>query len=475
MLFNSFSYLLLFLPVVVAGSVLARRLGGARAAQGWVLAASLFFYLWWKPANLPYLLGSILVNWLLARAIAAAQDQRRKQILRLGLVLNVGYLCVFKYLNFFLRGFPFLASRGIHIPDLDFPLGISFFTLAQIMYLVDCYEGLMPASSLFDHATFTSFFPYVISGPISKAKRIVHQFPDFGGTAETRFDGFSRGLYLFSFGLCKKVILADAYARVANYGYSSARNLSALEGWIFAGAYTLQVYFDFSGYTDMAIGSAAMLGIQLPPNFDAPLRSKSIIEFWQRWHISLTNFITTYLYTPIVKSFRKATLTTASIATILSMSIAGLWHGPRWTFVVFGLLHGVGLAVNQYWKKKKLPKPVAPLSWLLTFLLVVVAFVFFRSATVPAAISMLRRMTDLHHPLGMRNIQDMVAAGLKLRIFGIPLLLGIVFAFFGKSSEELGREFRPGVRRSFVSAALFLIGMLFLRSVITNPFVYFAF
>ncbi len=176
MLFSSFSYIFLFLPSVVIVSMLARRVSGPRGAQVCVLLASLLFYAWWKPTNLPYLAVSIVVNWLLAHAMSGMEQPRRKHLLVTGLVLNVGYLCIFKYINFLLGSFSFLAPGRFHLPDFEFPLGISFFTLSQIMYLVDCYEELLPALSLFDHATFVSFFPYVISGPIARAKRMAHQF-----------------------------------------------------------------------------------------------------------------------------------------------------------------------------------------------------------------------------------------------------------------------------------------------------------
>lgn len=377
--FNSFGYIFLFLPVVFFICQLARRLSTSKAPQICVLLASMFFYAWSKPEHLAYLLGSILVNWQIARMIANAAPQRRKQFLQAGLVLNIGFLCVFKYLNFFIGNIPYFAHHKLLVPDLAFPLGISFFTLAQIMYLVDCYEELILPSSLFDHATFVSFFPYIISGPISRAKRILHQFSTLNAAASPSAEAVARAMFLFSLGLIKKVVLADAFSKAADFGFSNIGSLSTIEAWCLASAYALQLYFDFSGYSDMAIASALLLGIEVPRNFDAPLRSLSIIEFWQRWHISLSSFITTYLYTPILRSFQRATLATAAIATLLAMTIAGLWHGPAWTFVIFGVIHGVGLVINQYWKKKKMPVLPDWLCWLLTFALLDLGFVFFRS------------------------------------------------------------------------------------------------
>jgi hypothetical protein len=274
MLFNSFTFLLVFLPLVVVLTIVARALLGPRAAQLLVLAASVVFYSWFKPANLWYLGASILINFLLAQRITKLEQPGRKRLLVLGLILNVAYLCVFKYLNFLFGSILFLGHGKLRLPDLAFPLGISFFTLSQIMYLVDCYEGLLPALSLFDHATFVAFFPYIISGPIAKAKRMAHQFGNFGGEAGTRSALISRGLFLFTIGLFKKVVFADAFATIANIGFNTGSRFSAAEAWIFSISYTLQLYFDFSGYSDMAIGAGMMLGGRDPDQLRRPAALK---------------------------------------------------------------------------------------------------------------------------------------------------------------------------------------------------------
>lgn len=470
--FNSFLFLLVFLPLVVLLSIAARKLSGPRAAQVAVLTASIVFYGWFKPANLGYLGASILVNFLLARAMANAEQPRRKRLLISGLVLNVGYLCFFKYLNFLLANLLFLGSFT-RLPDFEFPLGISFFTLSQIMYLVDCYEGLLPALSLLDHATFVSFFPYVISGPIAKAKRMAHQFDNFGGLPGERTTLIARGLYQFTIGLFKKVIFADAFASIANLGFGTGVRLSALEAWVFSICYTMQIYFDFSGYSDMAIGAAMMLGIEVPRNFDAPLRSKSIIEFWQRWHISLTNFITTYLYTPILKKFERATLITSGIATVIAMTIAGLWHGPSWTFVAYGVIHGCALAVNQYWRKKKMPKIPLFVSWLLTFVTVNLALIFFRSSTMREATSMTIALVNPHHAFGMALLAA-VRTSITARVIA-AIMAGIVVAFYGKSSDQLTREFEPRSWNSAAVAGMVVACWLAMIFNTTREFIYFKF
>jgi D-alanyl-lipoteichoic acid acyltransferase DltB (MBOAT superfamily) len=290
---------------------------------------------------------------------------------------------------------------------------------------------------------------------------------------ETRLALISRGLYVFTMGLFKKVLLADAFAKIANPGFVPGVHLSALEVLCCSVAYTLQIYFDFSGYSDMAIGSAFMLGIEIPRNFDAPLRSKSVIEFWTRWHISLSQFITTYLYTPIVKSLWRVSLFTSALATFIAMTIAGLWHGPAWTFVAYGVLFGLALAINQYWRKKKMPVLPAFLSWLVTFAVVDIALLFFRSVSLAAALQMLASLFNPHNPLDVALLKPAVA---EMSIVGTAMIpLGIVLAFFGKSSDELSREFKPTLFNALATGAVFVGSCLFMAFNTSQSFLYFQF
>jgi D-alanyl-lipoteichoic acid acyltransferase DltB (MBOAT superfamily) len=475
MAFDTFSYIVLFLPIVLLSLHLARLSKIQILPQVSILVASAVFYAWTSPTNLAYLVGSILANWLIARSMTGATELRRKRILQLGLVLNIVFLSVFKYLNFFIGNIPYMVRRHIQVPNLGLPLGISFFTLAQIMYLVDCYEELIPPSSLFDHATFVSFFPSVISGPISRAKRILHEFPALNGRTGPSSETMACAIYLFSLGLIKKVVLAAAFSQPADFGFSNMQRLSAVEAWMTVSSYTLQIYFDFSGYTDMAIASALMLGIELPRNFDAPLRSKSIIEFWQRWHITLSGFITTYLYTPILTSFKRATLLTAAFATLIAMAIAGLWHGPSWNFVLFGVVHGAALATNQFWRKKKMPKLPRWLSWLVTFVVIDLAFLFFRAPDLSTANRCLPHLIGFNGGIGIENLRGVNGTGMVGLIFLFSQLIGTGAAFFGKTSDQLAREFKPTWTTYVAASAYLLIAFLFINSNVGKPFVYFRF
>jgi D-alanyl-lipoteichoic acid acyltransferase DltB (MBOAT superfamily) len=475
-LFHSFQYFLVFLPVVALVHAWLRRRGGSAPARAWLLAASLVFYAWARPSFVPLLLGSILFNWAVARVIAARGDsdetaRGRKWLLRFGLAGNILFLASFKYVNFAFRTVAALHGPHWQLPDWAFPLGISFFTLTQVMYLVDVYQGLNGANSLFDHALFVSFFPYLASGPLVRARLTVRQFHQVQ-LRPGRLEVAAKGLYLFSIGLAKKAVLADSFAAIADVGFAAPTHASFVEGWIFAFAFLLQLYFDFSGYSDMAVGSAWMLGIDIPMNFNAPLRARSISEFWQRWHISLSNFITNYLYTPMLRAFPKATLWTSVGCTILAMTIAGFWHGPAWTFGIFGLLHGVALGSNQVWKKRKLTMP----DWLglvLTQCFVAVTMVFFRSADVPAAIALLSRMVPHGDLFGIATLRMVVPMTPTLILR--PVAAGVAAAFFFRSSFELANGFVPLFRTAMVTALLVLAAMFFLNSTPAKQFVYFAF
>jgi D-alanyl-lipoteichoic acid acyltransferase DltB (MBOAT superfamily) len=475
MLFHSFVYFLAFLPAMAVAVSLLRKGGGPRAAQAVILVGSLFSYARSGPSNVPYLLGSIVANWAFGRWIGRAEgDAAKKRAVTVALVANIAYLATFKYANFFLRALPALGLPKVALPDLGFPLGISFFTLTQIMYLMDCYEGLVQPNDLVEHATFVSFFAYVTSGPLARAKSMMKQLRDRGLSGKEREDQLAAGLYQLAMGLFKKVFFADSFGRVADLGFASPGKLSTLEAWLVSLAYTLQIYFDFSGYSDMAVGSARLLGFDIPKNFDAPYRSKTVTEFWQRWHISLSGFITTYLYTPILQSFRKATLRTGAIATLLAMTIAGLWHGPAWTFIVFGALHGGALVVNLVWKKRKKKLP-APLAWALTFAFVNLAFVFFRSPDLPSALALAGHLVPRPgSPLGsLALVGDVEALG-GATLF--PALAGgVIAAFFGKSTDELVREHRPSFWTALGTAVMLLVSFLYMNSRILKQFVYFNF
>lgn len=473
MIFSSFPYVFIFLPVVVVTYAFAQTKIGARSAQVFLILSSLIFYSWTKPSNLPLLLASIVFNWAVGRAIAsAASDNRRAKLLWLGIGTDVAFLFSFKYVNVFLSGLAAFHLPSLVLPDLELPLGVSFFSLAQIMYLVDTYEAPETVNSFLDHISFASFFPYVTSGPISRSMEIVPQLRAF--SAETpRLELACRGMFLFVLGLTKKVVLADSFAQVADAGFRPFSQYSTLEAWVFCLAYAFEIYFDFSGYSDMAIGSAWTLGVQLPINFNAPFRSKSMSEYWQRWHMSLSSFITHYLYTPILRRMgHRATLGKSCVAVIIAMSVAGLWHGPSTTFVAWGFINGVALAVNQVWKRRKKRLPQS-LSWAVTFAFVNVTFVFFRSPTLSFAFHFLMQMLPHANLVGVSALRGLIpfAPNLVLR----PIVLGSTVAFFGKTSTELAESNLFTPVSAFTTAVLLALAVVYMNTAAAKTFLYFAF
>jgi D-alanyl-lipoteichoic acid acyltransferase DltB (MBOAT superfamily) len=398
-LFNSYEYLFVFLPLMVAICLSLSRLGKDSAAMTCLVAGSLFFYAWWDYRYLPLLLASISCNYLIAVGLFRSSGSHRSAwLLGLGVLFNLGLLAYYKYAGFFLSNAGFDGSFAL--ASLVLPLGISFFTFQQIAYLVDVRRGEAARCSLRDYALFVSFFPQLISGPIVHHKEMMPQF-----RSSTVFDvnatRFACALTYLGLGLFKKVCIADEFATFATPLFDSAENgyqLTTVEAWTAAVAYTFQIYFDFSGYVDMAMGAALMFGIRLPLNFDSPYKATSIIDFWRRWHMTLSRFLRDYLYIPMGGNRRGSTRRHLNL--MITMVLGGLWHGAGWTFIVWGAVHGGMLVINHAWRNliDRLPglnnaKDRLPfagllcrwLSWSITFLAVVFSWVYFRAESMDSA------------------------------------------------------------------------------------------
>jgi len=316
--------------------------------------------------------------------------EHNKPLLYIGLAFNVGLLAYFKYADFFIENVNLALSTQLPLLNLALPLAISFFTLQQIAFLVDSYGGLVKEKDFTDYTLFVVFFPQLIAGPIVHHKEMMPQFATLRGKI-INYKNIATGLFIFSIGLFKKVVIADTFAQWASAGFSASEKLNMLEAWVTSLSYTFQLYFDFSGYTDMAIGIALLFNIVLPQNFNSPYKSISIIEFWSRWHMTLTRFLTTYIYNPLVKSFGKFSFHKAMFATFVTMFIAGIWHGAAWTFVIFGAVHGTALVINHYYKSKKY-KMNNILAWFLTFNFLNLSFVIFRAESMTDAFNIFRGM-----------------------------------------------------------------------------------
>jgi alginate O-acetyltransferase complex protein AlgI len=403
MLFNSFVFIFMFLPAVLVVFFALGRLKNLRLAVAWLVAASLFFYGWWSPKYLLLIIASIVFNFVLGNCLHdVSAHKQRKAVLICGIICNLLVLGYYKYSLFFVENLNVLLGAHITWGKIILPLAISFHTFQQIAYLVDVYRKDIPKYSVLDYFLFVSFFPQLIAGPITHHTEML---PQFSKKTIFKFNSahFSSGLTIFIIGLCKKVIIADTVAVYSTQVFNAAlyERLSFVEAWGGALCYTLQLYFDFSGYSDMAIGLAAMFGIFLPVNFYSPYKAVNIIDFWRRWHITLSRFLKDYLYIPLGGNRKGKSRQYINI--FLTMLIGGLWHGAGWTFIIWGALHGFYLTLNHGWQEfcKRLEIKVQSvivkaLSCLVTFLAVVVAWVFFRADNLKVAIGMVKSMAGLN-------------------------------------------------------------------------------
>ena len=406
MLFNSYAFIFVFFPLVLLGFFLIGK-RHSRAAAGFLALASLFFYGWWSVKALPLLLASIGINyWFGLRLTPDAEHRRPKSLLVLALALNLGLLAVFKYADFFVENInTALAAAGVApLPLLHvlLPIGISFYTFTQIAFLVDCWQGKVRERSFLHYLLFVTYFPHLIAGPVLHHAQMMPQFAN-PATYRADPDKLSLGLAIFTFGLAKKMLIADPMGQFADLVFNGVHggvSPSLATSWLGALAYTLQIYFDFSGYSDMAVGLSLCFGVQLPQNFNSPYKSTSIIEFWRRWHISLSTFLRDYLYVPLGGN-RKGTAR-RYLNLFLTMLLGGLWHGAAWTFVIWGALHGFYLMVNHYWNAKLRGGQATSsrigrvLGWGLTFLAVMVAWVVFRADSVTTAAALYKGMLGLN-------------------------------------------------------------------------------
>ncbi len=404
MLFNSYGFIFVYLPITL---LLFFKLGSysSRLAAIWLTGASLLFYGWWNPVYLLLLVGSIIFNYaagvLLARYYEEGKMGRKDRTLFLAVTANLMLLGYYKYANFFVTSLNDALGSGYSIEQIVLPIGISFFTFTQIAFLVDASRGFVREYDFIHYCLFVTYFPHLIAGPVLHHKEMMPQFAK-PQTYTLSYDNLSLGLSLFFFGLFKKLVLADSISGYATPVFDAAARgevITLFEAWGGAISYTLQLYFDFSGYTDMAIGMSKMFGVDLPINFNSPYKASNIIEFWRRWHMSLSRFLRDYLYIPLGGNrkgkFRRY------LNLMVTMLLGGLWHGANWTFVVWGGLHGLYLIVNHAWQgilgrfgytSSHASLPYRLLCGLLTFTAVVLAWVFFRSESLHAAINMIKGM-----------------------------------------------------------------------------------
>ena len=468
MLFTTAAFALLFLPIVLLGYfVIGRRSQGW--AAGWLLAASIFFYGYWMPEVTLLLLGSIAINFWIGQRMMAANGRDNRALARRwlvsGIVIDLGVLSVFKYADFFVANLN--AALGTQAPllGLVLPIGISFYSFTQIAYLVDTYQGKVTESNPVHYGLFVTYFPHLVAGPVLHHAQMMPQF----ARRETYVPDAGRlcaGLAIFTIGLAKKVVAADGVSPYADAVFNAADAGTAItleEAWIGALAYTVQLYFDFSGYSDMAIGISWLFNVRLPFNFDSPYKATSISDFWRRWHISLSTFLRDYLYIALGGNRKGEVRRYVNLAA--TMVLGGLWHGASWAFVIWGALHGTFLMINHGWRALVGARALALLdrsrawsvvSWALTLLCVVAAWVFFRAHTHDGALRVLAAMAGLAAPLSESTA--LWNAGLQpgAALAWIVPLLGL--AVFAPNSNRIGEWLLE--RAAHSGAARVVVGTL---------------
>ena len=475
MLFNSYQFLFVFLPIALIGYEIAGR-WNRRAVVVWLGLASIGFYSYWNPAFVMVLLGSVALNYfaasLISRRIPNSVDS--KAWLWAAIALDLGSLGYFKYLFPFLNGaFSILGSHHAW-HNMLLPLGISFFTFTQIAFLVDLQQGIALQQDLSSYVLFVTFFPHLIAGPILHHKDIMPQFQQ-DRRYRLSLDDFSIGFTWFILGLSKKVLLADYFALSANPAFATGHYLGVLAAWRGVISYSLQLYFDFSGYSDMALGLARMFSIDFPLNFSSPYKARNIIDFWQRWHITLTQYITAYVYSPLqfrisaqrqekgLKVSRKAQSTPEGFFHMIAMPmattmlIAGLWHGAGFQFLLYGLLHGIYLSINHAWRlfrHKRYPQQVMEQrsrvmhtamhcgSVLLTFFAVIVAQIFFRANSTTDAFHMLASLFGFHNIGGSMAMpgED------KNMLQTAAVVVGLSIVWFMPNTQQILKNFKPSLQ-----------------------------
>ncbi len=441
-------------------------------AKGFLVFASLFFYSWWNIAYLPIILTSMLFNYVIGNSLNENFKQvqlHKKTLLVFGIILNILLLVYFKYADFFIENLNFVVNGSIPLLHLALPLAISFFTFQQIAYLVDSYRAETSEYDFLNYALFVTFFPQLIAGPIVHHKEMMPQFASKWNLVKN-YRNIALGLFIFSIGLFKKVVIADTFAIWAIAGFDNAEVLNLFEAWVTSLSYTFQLYFDFSGYTDMAIGAALLFNIKLPINFNSPYKALDIQDFWRRWHITLSRFLRDYIYIPLGGNRKDDFNTYENI--MITFIIGGLWHGAGWTFVFWGFLHGLALVIVHIWKQGGL-KMNKLLAWFITFNFVNITWVFFRANEWDDAIKVLNGMFGVG---AIGSIVSVIKFGgvekMELLMISLVFLIALM-SFFFKNSNQIAISFQVNNKTVLFGAFLLSIAILHLNQIST--FLYFNF
>jgi alginate O-acetyltransferase complex protein AlgI len=488
-LFNSYEFIFFFLPITFFVYFFLNQRRLIVAGKVWLVIASLFFYSWWNPLYLPLILISMAVNYTIGTELSLLVDGKaynqkilrishhisRKKMLVLGLAFNVGLLAYFKYMDFFIANFNGVFGADVPLQNVVLPLAISFFTFQQIAYLVDSYRRETQEYNVINYMLFITFFPQLIAGPIVHHKEMMPQFASRWNLVK-KYKNISLGIFIFSMGLFKKVVIADTFAQWANSGFDSTEPLGFVEAWVTSLSYTFQLYFDFSGYTDMAIGSALLFNIKLPINFNSPYKATSIQDFWRRWHITLSRFLRDYVYIPLGGNRGAKYRTYLNLfATFL---IGGLWHGASWMFVIWGALHGAALVLHRLWNE--LGFKMQPLvGWFVTFMFINVTWVFFRAESLSDATKVLSGMVGGLSYIDFLNfkfvlpIYNFLSENIQLIYVSIAIFSVVALRSSSEYFKKGGVSFRSMAFSGLILAIVFLL--YFHESTSESQFLYFNF
>ena len=470
MLFNSFVFIFAFLPITFLVYFGLNKMRQYTLAKAALVVASLYFYAFFNWSYLPIILSSIVVNYLVAwRMKVDGKQWLRKLWMIVGVAFNIGMIGYFKYFDFFIENVNVVFKTDFTLRNILLPLGISFFTFQQVAFVVDSYRRKTELPRFLDYCNFVTFFPQLIAGPIVLPEEMLPQFED-RANRRVNYENLFNGLFIFALGMCKKVLIADSIAVFANTGFDLMNTYTMAEAWLTSLSYSFQLYFDFSGYCDMAIGLGLMFNIKLPLNFNAPYRACDFQDFWRRWHMTLNRFLTQYLYIPLGGSRRGEVRTLVNIFIVFLVS--GIWHGAGWTFIVWGILHGLTMMVNRLWKKHGVTLP----NWVaipLTFFFVNIFWVFFRADSLSDAMLIVQSMFN-NFNLNLTqdftsNLPSILPNSVNMMILFASFVLGVVgkTAYWQMESEGHYRW------KSVATIVAFVVGCLFISRVVT--FLYFNF
>lgn len=474
MLFNSFEFIFLFLPITLILYFTFNNYGKEKIAKSILVVCSLYFYAFFNYSYLIIIIFSILVNYFIGNYLIHNQENKDriyKFIFIFGCICNIGVLGYFKYYDFFIQNINIIFKSNLSLIKVMLPLGISFFTFQQLSFVIDSYKGKSLKYDFLSYCLFVTFFPQLIAGPIVLPEEMLPQFEDHKNK-RINYENMSCGLYMFAIGLAKKVIIADSVGEFANAGFDKVASLTFIEGWITSLSYTTQIYFDFSGYCDMAMGIALMFNVVLPLNFNSPYKACDIQEFWKKWHMTLGRFLTRYLYIPLGGNRLSEGKTLRNLMIVFLVS--GLWHGAGWTFIIWGLLHGMSILTHRVWKNynKKINKL---LGWFITINLVNIFWIFFRAPSFEVALKIIKSMINIQT---IRQLITIEFRTIAAPYFGnsinlLILVAGILIALFAPNIMEKKNKMKFNLNNKMEIIVYLVSGVFLLTRVAT--FLYFNF